>query len=115
MPSIVLFSQLLPSLSWIIISSLFLTAGDISFRYYIENHWNMGFVVSFGIYMIGIFFLTMSFFGQNIAVATVIGILFNITTYLIFAYFLFGDMISIRESIGLLLGFAAIFLLEGLK
>lgn len=115
MPAIVVFSQLLPPLAWIIIGSSFLTAADISLRYYIENHWNFGFSISFFIYTIGMFFMLMSFFSQNIAVATVVAILFNITGYLILSYFLFGDSISIRESIGLLLGFAAIYLLEGLK
>lgn len=115
MPNIILFSQALSPIMWIILGSTFLTAGDISFRYYIENHWSYGFIISFGIYTIGMFLMVMSFFGQNIAVATVIAILLNISGYLALAYFLFGDTIGVREGVGLILGFVAIYLLEGMK
>lgn len=115
MPAIISFSQLLPPLMWIGLSSLFFTVGDIIFRFWIQNTANLHFLGGLIFVCIGMFCLAMSFPSQNIAVATVVAILLNITLYLIAAYFIFGEMITIRESVGLLLGFAAIYILEAMK
>ena len=115
MPSILTFSQALPPLAWILLSSLFFAVGDILFRCYFEYKWTYGFVGALAVSFLGLFFLTMSFPYENIAVATVIAILLNIALYLTGAFLLFGDMVSVREGVGLLVGFSAIVILEGLK
>ena len=115
MHPVLAFSQLLPAMAWISISALFFTAGDVLFRSWFQSYWSFGFIIALAVYIIGACALVMSFPSENIAVATVIAILANITLYLIAAYFIYGDMISIRESMGLLLGFAAIYVLEGMK
>lgn len=115
MSQLLTFSQILPPLIWIGMSSLLFTTGDIFFRYWLQSSGNMLFAGGLFLVCIGMFCLAMSFPSQNIAVATVVAILLNITFYLIAAYIIFGDMISIKESVGLLLGFAAIFILEGMK
>ena len=115
MTSLMSISQLLPPIIWIGLSASFFTMGDIFFRFWYQSSSTLYFIIAFCISTTGIFFLSMSFPHQNIAVATVACILINITLYLIAAFLIFGDMITIKQSIGLLLGFAAIFILEGMK
>lgn len=108
-------STLLPPIIWIALSSALFATGDIVLRFWISTHSNLTFILGLGIISIGMFFLSMSFPSQNIAVATVVSILLNISLYLLLAFFIFGDIITIKESIGLIVGFLAIFILEALK
>ena len=105
-------ASLLAPTYWIIISSILLTAGDITFRSWLEQQWQHGFAVACGVYMVGSLCLMMSFFGQNIAIATIVGITMNIVLYLVYAHFVYGDMLSYKELFGISLGLAAIYILE---
>ncbi len=115
MPNLILLSQLLPPFVWISLSAVLFTSADILFRFWYQSTTTLYFLMAFCISAIGIFCLSMSFPYQNIAVATVVCILINIALYLIFAFLIFGDIITIKQSIGLLIGFTAIFILEGMK
>lgn len=108
-------SYTLPPMAWIVLSAVLFTGGDVLFRFYFEYKLAYGFIGAFLIATVGLFCLVMSFPHQNIAVATVICILLNITAYMIAAYFFFGDVPSVRESLGLMMGFGAIVVLEGFK
>jgi multidrug transporter EmrE-like cation transporter len=108
-------SYAIPALAWIALSSVLFTVGDFIFRYWIENSLLSVFIIGFFTFSAALFCLIMSFPHENIAVASVLAILINITLYLIVAYFVYGDVISIRQSVGLLLGFASIYVLEGMK
>jgi len=57
-------------------------------------------------------FLAFSFKYKNITVASVIFVLINIVTLLIFSYFYFHEKLSGLEITGMVLGMAAIVLLE---
>lgn len=105
-------ASLIAPIYWMVISSVFLTVGDIMFRWWLEQQWPHGFALSCGIYALGMFCLIMSFFGENIAIATVIGITLNVIFYLAYAYFAYGDTLSTKEIIGIFTGLAAIYLLE---
>jgi multidrug transporter EmrE-like cation transporter len=63
-------------------------------------------------YIIGLNFLAFSFRYKNIAVASVIFVLINIITLIIFSYFYFHEKLSGLEIAGILLGTAAIIMLE---
>lgn len=108
-------SYMFPAFLWISASACLFAVGDVVFRYWYQLESTAYFISGFAITCAALFCLAMSFPHQNIAVATIVCILLNITLYLILAYFIFGDVITIRQSIGLLLGFAAIYVLEGIK
>ena len=102
----------MPVILWTLTSGVFLTIGDIVLRIWLPDRWQFGFALVFSIYMLGIFCMMMSFFGQNIAIATVAAVLVNVVGYLLAAYFLFGDTISILQISGCSLGLIAIAILE---
>ena len=110
--SIHAIAAFMPHTYWVIISSLILTLADIMLRNWFETQWSYGFPLILGIYFIGIFALVMGFFGQNIALVTMIGIVLNIVFYLAYSYFAYGDALNWQQMLGILLGFAAIYLLE---
>lgn len=101
-----------PSLIWTILSGLFLTVGDILLRSWIAHPWPYGFWVSFAVYVVSIFLAMMSFFGENIAIATLLIVILNTITYLIVTYYFYGDTIEPRQIIGVFVGFSAVFLLK---
>lgn len=110
--SIYAIAALMPHTYWVIISSLLLTLADILLRAWFDTQWSYGFPLIMGVYFIGIFALVMGFFGQNIALVTMIGIVLNIVFYLAYSYFAYGDALNYKQILGVLLGFAAIYLLE---
>jgi len=63
-------------------------------------------------WIIGLNFLAFSFKYKNIAVASVIFVLFNIITLLFFSYIYFKEKLSVLEIAGMILGVFAIILLE---
>lgn len=106
------FSQTLSPLFWILFSGVFLTVGDVIFRFWQQySFWN-GFLLAFSFYMVGIFCLMMSFFSENIAIATIAAVVVNTVVYLLASYFFFGDTISFLECCGVILGLTAIALIE---
>ncbi len=108
-------SLLMSTAGWTVLGALFLTAGDVLFRHYLSSMPRYGFAASFAVYLTGFFFMMLSFFGQNIAVASILAILFNIAFYLGAAHYMFGDTVTARQVAGIVLGLAAVFLLEGAK
>jgi hypothetical protein len=105
-------SNLLPAIAWSLLSGLVLTGGDIVLRMSFADKWTSGFYLTFMIYMLGIFFMMMSFFQQNIAVATVAAVIINAVGYLVVVYFLYGDTISMPQLAGIVLGLCAFAILE---
>jgi len=94
------------------IGGTILTLGDIVFKYWIDNDsWKL-FLGGLSLYIIGMLFLVATFKTQNIAVASVIFILFNIATLTIASYFLFHEPIPFWKTIGLLVGLVAVIILE---
>ena len=108
-------SHTLPALIWIGASGLLFASADVLFRYWYEISSSPIFVIGLMIASLGMFCLAMSFPHHNVAAAIIISILCNIMIYLIAAYFIFGDVISVKDAIGLLIAFAAIYILEGMK
>jgi multidrug transporter EmrE-like cation transporter len=89
-----------------------LTVGDLFMKEWVTTNKSWIYIVGIIIYIIGLNFLAFSFKYKNIAVATVIFVLINITTLLIFSYFYFHEKLSGLEIAGVLLGIAAIVMLE---
>ena len=94
------------------IGGIILTVGDIMMKkWVVSNSWIV-YAVGMIFWIIGLNFLAYSFKFKNIAVASVIFVLFNIVTLLIFSYFYFKEGMSTFEILGMVLGIAAIIFLE---
>lgn len=94
------------------IGGTILTLGDIIFKYWIENNNWKFFLAGLLAYIIGMLFLIATFKTKNIAVASVIFILFNIATLTIASYIIFKEPLSSLQTIGLLVGLVAVVILE---
>lgn len=89
-----------------------LTVGDIVMKKWVGN--NNWFLFAFGllIYLIGLCFLAFSFKYKNIAVASVILVLINITTLSLASWLYFKEALSPLQIIGIVLGVGVVAFLE---
>lgn len=109
---LIAISNLLPSAVWTIASGFVLTGGDFLLRSWLQTKWPYGFLFTFLVYVLGLLCMMMSFFQQNIAVATVAAVIINVVGYMILAHIFFGDTISLWKGIGIALGLLAFAILE---
>ena len=100
------------ALALLAIGGLILTVGDLFMKEWVVTNKSWVYLVGMIIYIIGLNFLAFSFKYKNIAAATVIFMLINIITLLVFSYFYFHEKLSGLEIAGVILGVAAIVLLE---
>lgn len=105
-------SNLLPAVAWTLASGFILTVGDIILRSWLPEKWSYGFELTFLIYVLGVFCMMMSFFQQNIALATVAAVIINAVGYLLAVYLIYGDTISTWQAAGIFLGLVAFAILE---
>lgn len=112
MPNLYVLANSLPPIVWALLAGFILTGADIVFRYWQDTPWRGGFWVALGIYTVGVMCMMFTFFGKNIAIATMLTVLINMISYLVVAYFIFGDTLSPIKLFGLGLGLIAIFVLE---
>ena len=73
---------------------------------------NWLFIVGLIIYIIGLILLSFSFKYKNIAVASMVFVIFNILTLLIISWIVFGESPTYLQIFGMLLGIASIIVLE---
>src|SRR3989338_6810274 len=66
------------------IGGIILTVGDIIFKSWVEKPHTGMYVLGLAVYLVGLMFLVQSFKFENIAVASTIFVIFNITTLLFF-------------------------------
>lgn len=105
-------SALMPALGWMLFSAGLLTIGDVVFRVWLNQQFSFGFWAVLLVYVVGIFCLMLSFFGEHIAIAGAICIIANSVIYLVVAYLIYGDTISPWQMVGMVLGIAAIFAMQ---
>ena len=70
------------------------------------------YIIGLIVYMIGMNFLAQSYRYKNIAVASVIFVIFNIITLAIVSRLYFKESLSPLQIIGVITGIAAVILLE---
>lgn len=97
---------------YVILGSISLTIGDIFMRKWVADDSYGNFSIGFICYLFGMLFLAFSFKYKNIAIASMLLVLFNIITLLIVSWYMFKEPISTKEIIGIALGISAIILLE---
>lgn len=89
-----------------------LTVGDLFMKKWVVSNSAWIYFLGMIFYVIGLNFLAFSFKYKNIAVASVIFVLINIITLLIFSYFYFKEKMGTFEFVGIILGIVAIVMLE---
>jgi multidrug transporter EmrE-like cation transporter len=89
-----------------------LTIGDIVMKEWVKNNQLLFYVLGLFIYLIGLIFLSQSFKFKNIAVASILLVLFNVITLTIVSIFFFKEAPSLKQGIGIALGLVAATLLE---
>lgn len=94
------------------LGGLILTIGDIVMKKWVSSNNLWIFILGIGIWLIGLFFLALSFKYKNIAVASVIFIIFNVVTLYIANWLLFKESISTLQTIGIITGMISVVILE---
>lgn len=99
---------------WVLLGGLLLTAGDVVIKYWIANaeHPGMLFGAGYALYLIGVLCMIMSFFGQNIALATMAAILVNVISLTLVSSWIFNESVSVLGYLGLGIAFVALGLIE---
>jgi multidrug transporter EmrE-like cation transporter len=89
-----------------------LTAGDLFMKQWVNSNRRLFYIIGLAIYMIGMLFLAQSFKHKNIAVASVIFVLFNVITLAIVSWLYFKEGLTGWQLVGIILGLASVAVLE---
>ncbi len=107
-----LFGHNLGPLLIILAGSVCLTLGDIAAKLWVQSNRMPHFAVMFGLYMAGLLFLCWSFRFKNIALASLLLIILNVLILAVWSWWRYDEALNRVETAGLLLGIAAVGLLE---
>lgn len=91
---------------------IILTAGDLFMKQWVNSNRRLFYIIGLAIYLVGLLFLAQSFKHKNIAVASVIFVLFNVITLAIVSWLYFKEGFSGWQIAGVLLGLASVVILE---
>jgi multidrug transporter EmrE-like cation transporter len=95
-----------------IIAGLILTAGDIVLKKWVTTSYSTFYVAGLLLYFISLNLLAFSYKFEDIAVASMLMVIFNIITLTLIGYFVFKENITVYEITGIALGIAAMIFLE---
>lgn len=96
----------------LLIGGLILTMGDILMKKWVNTNTNVFYVIGLIVYLIGLNFLAQSFKFKNIAVASVIFVIFNVVILSFVSWIYFKEALSPLQIIGIILGIIAVVILE---
>lgn len=88
------------------------TLGDVIMKSWVESNRRIVFVIGLVVYMAGITLLAKSYRYENIAVASVIFVIFNVVILAIVSWLHFKEPLTPVQIGGILMGIAAVALLE---
>jgi multidrug transporter EmrE-like cation transporter len=89
-----------------------LTIADIIMKKWVESENLPAFWLGMLIYMVAMAFLAHSFKQKNMAVASMIFVIFNVVTLAIASHILFHEKLSLQQIVGIAVGFVSIAILE---
>jgi multidrug transporter EmrE-like cation transporter len=89
-----------------------LTFGDIVMKKWVATSNYYLYAAGLAIYLVGLNFLAQSFRYKNIAVASVILVIFNVAILALVSWLYFKEALSLMQILGIVLGIAAIVILE---
>ena len=96
----------------IFLGGITLTVGDLIMKKWVDHGSIFVYIIGLLAYMVGMIFLSQSFKFKNIAIASLMLVIFNIATLLIVSWFFYNEKLSVVQMIGLGLGMASIIILE---
>lgn len=99
-------------LTLLFIGGLILTAGDIIAAQWIRLGGNYLYFLVTLFYFTGMVFLVNSYKSEDIPVASIILVIFNVVILIFAGILFFGESINLLKIIGIVLCFISIFLLE---
>ena len=94
------------------LGGVILTAGDILMKKWVGSSSYLFYFLGLGTYLVGLNFLAQSFKYKNIAVASVIFVIFNVVTLSLVSWLYFKETLSPMEITGLVVGLISIVILE---
>lgn len=100
------------SLLILFLSGIFLTAGDVVIKKWVNENNKLFYLIAWILYLIGVYLMIETFKSRNIAVATALSVIFNVVTLTIFTYFYFKEPLSTGQLVGIILSVSAIICLE---
>ena len=89
-----------------------LTIGDIIMKKLVNTNIYSFYFIGLIVYLIGLNFLAQSFKYKNIAVASVIFVLFNVIILVLVSWLYFKEPLNLNQIIGIVLGIIAVIVLE---
>ena len=95
-----------------LVGGLVLTTGDILMKKWVVINNYYFFSSGLFIYLIGLCFLAFSFRYENIAVASILLVLFNVISLSLVSYFYFGEKLNLVQIFAIILGLVAVVILE---
>ena len=96
----------------LLIGGIILTIGDLIMKEWVVKNRNWFYVLGILIYVVGLNFLAWSFKYKNIAIASVIFVIFNVITLTLVSWIVFKEKLTPLEIAGLLMGLFSIVILE---
>ena len=96
----------------IAIGALFLTVGDVVFKYWNGHERPLLYVLGLALYLVGLIFLVKSYQFTNIETASALLVVFNIIALTVVGWLFFHERISVTEILGIFAGIVSIVLLE---
>jgi multidrug transporter EmrE-like cation transporter len=94
------------------IGGIILTIGDIVMKKWVIANQTYLYMIGLLIYLIGLNFLAQSFKFKNIAVASIIFVIFNVVTLSLVSWFYFKERLNNYQIIGIIIGLISIIFLE---
>ena len=91
---------------------IILTVGDFLMKKWVNTNSYLFYIIGMAVYLIGLNFLAQSFKFENIAVASVIFVIFNVVTLSLVSWFYFKETLSNLQIAGIVVGLIAVVLLE---
>jgi multidrug transporter EmrE-like cation transporter len=89
-----------------------LTVGDVAMRRWVKGDGTSFYLIGLVVYLVGLNFLAQSYRFRNIAGASTVMTIINIVLLISFSWLYFKEPPTLIQSIGLVLGIAAIIFLE---
>ncbi len=96
----------------LLIGGIILTIGDIAAVEWISYGGVYRYAMVFIFYLFGMMLLMNSYKSEDIPVAGLIIVVFNVVMLFFIGVFIFGEDVSLKKIVGILLCFVSIFLLE---
>jgi multidrug transporter EmrE-like cation transporter len=97
---------------WLVFGGILLTIGDIVMKEWVNTNNKLYFLIGLAFYIVSLICLAMTFHEKNIAVASMMLIIFNVITLALVSWLMFKEPLSSRQLVGLGLGIATIILME---